>query len=56
MSGFMDLAAKATPEISPPPPIGTTIMSRSGSSSRISSPTVPWPAIIFSSSKGAMKV
>jgi hypothetical protein len=36
--------------ISPPPPIGTTTWSSSGRSSSISSPTVPWPAMIKGSS------
>ena len=45
MSGFTCLAAVATPEIRPPPPIGTGRTSRSGTSSSISSATVPWPAI-----------
>ena len=37
MSGFTARAAIETPDISPPPPIGTTIVSRSGASSSISS-------------------
>ena len=40
------------PDISPPPPIGTTIVSRSGASSSISSATVPAPAMICGSSNG----
>jgi hypothetical protein len=44
------LAAIAMPAINPPPPIGTTIVSTSGTSSMISSPSVPWPAITAASS------
>ena len=40
--GFIFLAANAIPDISPPPPMGTTIMSRSGIFSSISSPIVPY--------------
>ena len=39
------LAAVAMPAISPPPPIGIGRISRSGTSSSISSATVPWPAM-----------
>jgi serine/threonine protein kinase len=39
----------AMPEMSPPPPTGTIIPFRSGTSSRISRPIVPWPAMICSS-------
>ena len=46
--------AVATPLASPPPPIGTRTAARSGRSSTISSPTVPWPAMIRSSSNGGM--
>ena len=46
--------AVATPLASPPPPIGTRTTARSGRSSTISSPTVPWPAMIRSSSNGGM--
>ena len=42
--------ATATPLDSPPPPIGISTAARSGTSSAISSPTVPWPAMIRSSS------
>ena len=38
--------ASATPEMSPPPPMGTTTHSTSGRSSAISIPTVPCPAIV----------
>ena len=54
--GFKCLIAKATPEISPPPPIGTITASSSGSCSSNSSPIVPCPAITSSSSKGWTKV
>ena len=40
------------PEMSPPPPTGTTMTSTFGTSSAISSPTVPWPAIVFAESNG----
>ena len=43
-------AAMALPAISPPPPIGITSMSRSGTSSSISSAMVPCPAITSGSS------
>ena len=44
MSGLERLAPRSPmPEISPPPPIGTTSVSRSGASASISSATVPWP-------------
>ena len=46
--------ATATPLASPPPPIGTRTAATSGRSSAISSPTVPWPAMIRSSSYGGM--
>ena len=38
--------------MSPPPPIGTTIVSTSGRSSSTSSPSEPWPAWSTGSSKG----
>ena len=41
MSGLIARAAIDTPDISPPPPIGTTIVSRSGASSSISSADRP---------------
>ena len=48
------LMAVATPLANPPPPIGTRTTATSGRSSAISSPTVPWPAMIRSSSNGGM--
>ena len=44
-TGLSARAATALPAISPPPPIGITSMSRSGTSSSISSAIVPCPAI-----------
>ena len=38
------VTAVATPEISPPPPMGTATRLASGRSSRISRASVPWPA------------
>ena len=52
ISGRSRLSAAEMPEMSPPPPIGTTTTSASGQSSRISSPTVPWPEIRSRSSNG----
>ena len=40
------------PAIRPAPPTGTMTTSVAGASSRISSPTVPWPAITCGSSNG----
>src|SRR5207245_674440 len=40
-AGVRAFTAAATPEMSPPPPTGTTIAPTSGSSSRTSSPAVP---------------
>ena len=40
------LAAMEQPDISPPPPMGATNASRSGTSSRSSSAVVPCPAMI----------
>ena len=45
MAGLRPLAAIAMPDASPPPPTGITIVRTSGHCSRISRPTVPWPAI-----------
>src|SRR5712691_2958489 len=50
-AGARAFTAAATPEMSPPPPTGTTIAPTSGSSSRISSPAVPCPAAVRGSSK-----
>src|SRR5579875_2857290 len=50
--GRSAFAAVEQPAISPPPPIGTTSRSRSGTSRRSSSATVPWPAITSGSSYG----
>ena len=44
------------PASSPPPPTGTTIASRSGVCSRISSAIVPWPAITSALSNGCRNV
>src|SRR6476661_948314 len=54
--GFNCFSAMDTPEISPPPPIGTTATSICGKSSYTSSPSVPWPAMSCRSSKGWMYV
>ena len=50
--GLLSLTAHATPEISPPPPMGATTASTSGTCCRISSPMVPCPAMTTSSSNG----
>ena len=50
MPGLSALAAMAMPEISPPPPIGTTSVSISGAVPSISSASVPCPAITSGSS------
>ncbi len=54
-SALIDLAAVATPEMSPPPPIGTISVSSSGVSSSISTATVPCPAITSRSSNGCTR-
>ena len=54
--GCSSRSASAIPDARPPPPIGTTSVSSSGSCSAISSPIVPWPAITRSSSKACTKV
>ena len=51
-SGLTAFTALDTPEISPPPPIGTTTVWTSGRSSTSSRPSVPWPAISSRSSNG----
>ena len=56
ISGRSPLAATAQPERRPPPPHGVTIRSRSGTSSRSSRASVPWPAITASSSNGGTRV
>src|SRR6476659_1394585 len=48
--GLSACRAMALPAIKPPPPTGTTIMSRSGTSSRTSKAMVPWPAMMRGSS------
>ena len=55
ISGFNIFAAQAIPEIKPPPPIGTSIISVSGSSSKISKAIVPCPSKTSSSLKGWTK-
>ena len=50
--GLTFLAATARPEMRPPPPIGATIASTSGSCSMISRAIVPWPAMTSGSLKG----
>ena len=52
--GLTDLAAIETPEMRPPPPMGTIRSSVSGNWSMISRPRVPCPAISSGSSKGWM--
>jgi hypothetical protein len=52
IAGLKLLAAIATPEISPPPPIGKTMASTADQSCTTSRPSVPWPAINCSSSNG----
>ncbi len=56
MDGRSAFAATATPDTSPPPPIGTTIASVSGSCASTSSAIVPWPAMTSGSSNGCTKV
>ena len=53
--GARAFTAAARPEMSPPPPTGTITLVTSGRSSPISSPTVPWPAMISASSKGGIR-
>ena len=54
--GAAPARAAATPDTRPPPPTGTSTTSTSGTCSRISSATVPWPAMMAGSSKGWTKV
>ena len=54
--GFNILASVATPETSPPPPIGTKIYSTSGSSLKISIAIVPWPVATSMSLNGCTNV
>ena len=54
--GCSIFTAAATPEASPPPPMGTTMVSTSGRSSMISRPIVPWPAMTIGSLNGWMNV
>ncbi len=51
-SGQSALTAVATPEISPPPPTGTTTCVTSSTCSHSSRPTVPCPAITARSLNG----
>ena len=55
ISGRADLTAIAMPLARPPPPTGTTILARSGTSSSSSRPSVPWPATTSGSSNGCTK-
>ena len=50
MEGLVSFTASASPAISPPPPMGQMIASRSGACSTSSSPMVPAPAITSSPS------
>ena len=54
--GLWLFTAIDTPEMRPPPPIGTTTASTSGQSCTISRPNVPCPAISCSSSNGCTYV
>ncbi len=53
--GLSSLASVDTPVASPPPPIGTRIMSTSGSSLKISMAIVPCPVATARSSNGWMR-
>ena len=44
MAGSAPETAAAIPAARPPPPTGTAMVLTSGHCSRISIPTVPWPA------------
>ena len=50
------LSAMAVPEMSPPPPMGTSTVSTSGVCSSTSSPTVPCPAMIDGWSYGGTNI
>ncbi len=54
--GSSAVSASAEPASRPPPPHGTTTRSTSGTCSASSSPTVPCPAMMRSSSNAEMKV
>ena len=54
--GSVSLIAVATPALNPPPPTGTSTVSTFGRSAAISSPTVPWPAMIRGWSYGGTSV
>ena len=54
--GLVSLSAQAMPAMRPPPPMGTTTASMSGTCSSSSRPMVPWPEMTSGSSKGWMKV
>jgi hypothetical protein len=56
IEGFFAFAAMLMPEMSPPPPIATTIVSSPGCCASISSPQVPCPATMSGSSYGCTKV
>jgi len=53
-SGLAARIAAAMPQLSPPPPNGTSTASTSGASSRTSSPMVPLPAMTPTSETGWM--
>ncbi len=50
--GLSSFASVETPAASPPPPIGTSIISTVGSSLNISIAIVPWPVATVSSLNG----
>ena len=52
ISGRRARTAVASPAIRPPPPMATRMVSTPAMSSRISSPSVPWPATTSGSAKG----
>ncbi|MBA7590896.1 hypothetical protein ES708_33039 [subsurface metagenome] len=51
ISDFNCFAAKETPDMPPPPPMGQIIICACGTSSKISNPILPLPAIISKSLK-----